>query len=228
MRKSLEKQLRAQVPSREATVKQVNAKVPSPSAGPHFAPLRYLEEVLLIATPNGVFRFASEQLADASDEYDPWPLSVVSPSGQRLTQVTYRCDEPTVGATAQTNTGLFETVLTTDILSARPGLCEGKGTAPDTDFRPVAWSPEGLSAFLGPVQLGASAHYRQPGSPLSPNGSFAVAHTKLGLLVLGPTNAELWNLPSDTPELSDCVIADSGTRVACVEGSHVVELRVLP
>lgn len=228
MRKNLEKQLRAALPARATTLKTINAKIMSPHPGPHFAPLRYLEEVLLIATPNGVWRWASEQLSDASDEYDPWPLVVFSPSAQRLTQVTYRCDEPTVGATAQATSGLFETVLTTDILSARPGLCEGKGVAPDTDFRPVAWSPDGLSAFLGPLQLGAPSHYRQPGSPLSPNGSFAIAQTKLGLLVLGPQSAELWNVPSDSPDFTDCVIADSGTRVACVAGLYVVELRSAP
>lgn len=226
MRKTLEKQLRTAIPSRKANVRALNVKPSPPPAGPHFAPLRYLEQTLLIATPSGVWRWATEQLADASDEYDPWPLLVTSPSGQRLTQVTYRCDEPTVSVTAQSQSGLFETVLTTDILSARPGLCEGKGKAPDTDFRPVAWSLDGLSAFLGPVQLGASAQFRQPGSPLSPNGTFAIAQTKLGLLVLGPTSAELWNLPPDTPELTDCVIADSGTRAACREGARAVELYV--
>jgi hypothetical protein len=226
MRKNLEKQLRNAVPSRNANVRALSVKVSSPNPGPHFAPLRYLNDVLLIATPNGVWRWTADQLSDASDEYDPWPLLVFSPGGQRLTQVTYRCDEPTVSATAQTAAGLFETVLTTDVLSARPGLCEGKGVAPDTDFRPVAWSQEGLSAFLGPVQLGAPSHYRQPGSPLSPSGSFAITQTKLGLLVLGPTSAELWNLPNDTPPLGDCVIADSGLRAACVDSTRVIELNV--
>src|SRR5690606_36155955 len=197
----------------------------APSPSPHFSPLRYVdEETLLIATEDGIWRWRDQALTDVSDEVDPWPLIVFSPDGHRLTQLTFPCDRPTVQASSQSPTGTIEVALTSEILSPRPGLCDGSGSAPDLDFRPTAWANEGLSAFVGPSEVGPVPRFRQPGSPVSPNGAHAIVRTKLGLVVLTRDRASFWETRFDESQLSDCVIANSATRAACLLGTRVVEL----
>lgn len=223
--RALERDLRTHIPSRQASARVVEARALAPSPDPHFSPLRYVDEdALLIATEDGIWRGHEQSLKDVSDEVDPWPLLVFSPDGQRLTQLTFPCNEPTVGASSQTQAGNLEVALTTDILSPRPGLCDGRGKAPNIDFRPTAWSNEGLSAFLGPSEIGPPPRFRQPGSPVSPNGAHAIVRTKLGLVVLTRERAAFWETRLDETQLSDCVIANSGTRAACLLGTRVVEL----
>lgn len=224
--KALEKQLRAAIPTKPVTAKTLDVQAPSPAPGPHYAPLRFVEDDLLIATGRGIQRFRNETLEDASDEVDTWTLIAFGPQGQRLEQLAFPCNEATLFGSSQGNNGTFGTALTTDILSPRPGLCAGRAAAPEIDFRPIAWTPEGLSAYVGPVAVGPLPRFRQPGSPQSSNGAWSISSGKLGLLVQGANAAEWWSAPQT--RLTDCVISDSGTRAACLQGNHVVVLSPSP
>lgn len=224
--KAIEKQLRAAIPTKPVTAKTLDVQAPSPAPGPHYAPLRFVEDDLLIATGRGIQRFRGETLEDASDEVDAWTFVAFGPQGQRLEQLAFPCNEATVFGSSQGNNGTFGTALTTDILSPRPGLCAGRAAVPDIEFRPIAWTPEGLSAYVGPVAVGPVPRFRQPGSPQSNNGAWSVSSGKLGLLVQGASSAEWWS--STETRLTDCVIADSGTRAACLRGNHVVVLSPSP
>jgi hypothetical protein len=222
--KLVEKLLRDAIATRSVTGRALDLKAASPAPGPHYAPLRYVEETLFAITAQGVQRFHEGTLEDASDEVDPWTLVAFGPEAQRLSQLAFPCNEANVIGSSQTNTGNFGTALTTDILSPRPGVCEGSGATPEIEFRPIAWNREGLSAYIGPVAVGAVPRFRQPGSPQSTNGNWAISSGKLGLLVQSPTSAEFWSTPPEFGRLTDCVISDSGTRAACLQGSRVVVL----
>lgn len=224
--KALDKQLHAAIPTKSVTAKSLDLPAASPGPGPHYAPLRFVEDSLFIATGRGVQRFRGETLEDASDEVDAWTLIAFGPRGQRLEQLAFPCNEATLFGASQSNTGTFGTALTTDILSPRPGLCAGRATVPDIEFRPIAWTQEGLSAQVGPVAVGPVPHFRQPGSPQSNNGAWSISSGRLGLLVQTANAAEWWSSPET--RLTDCVIADSGTLAACVQGSRVVVLRPSP
>lgn len=222
--KTVEKALRDAITTKAVIAQPLDVKAASPTPGPHYAPLRYLEDTLLIMTAQGVQRFRDGTLEDASDEVDPWTLIPFGPEAQRLSQLAFPCNAANVFGSSQTNTGNFGTALTTDILSPRPGVCEGRGATPEIEFRPVAWTREGLSAYVGPVAVGAPPRFRQPGSPQSNNGGWAISSGKLGLLVQAPNSAEFWSTPPELGHLTDCVIADSGTRAACLQGTRVVIL----
>lgn len=223
--KAVEKLLRDAIATKAVAVDVLDVRAASPAPGPHYAPLRYVEETLFVMTGRGVQRFRNGTLEDASDEVDPWTLVAFGPEAQRLSLLAFPCNDANVVGSSQTNTGNFGTALVTDILSPRPGLCAGRGATPDIEFRPVAWTrEEGLSAYVGPVAVGAPPRFRQPGSPQSDNGSWAISSGKLGLLVQTPTSAEFWSTPSEFGNLTDCVISDSGARAACLQGNRVAVL----
>ncbi len=222
--KSVEKLLRDAIATRAVTGQTLETKATTPPPGPHYSPLRYVEETLFVITPQGVQRFRGGTLEDASDEVDPWTLVAFGPEAQRLSQLAFPCNEATLFAASQTNTGNFGTALQTDILSPRPGVCEGRGSTPEVEFRPIAWTREGLSCYVGPVALGPAPSFRQPGSPQSNNGNWAISVGKLGILVQTPQSAEFWSVPAELAGLSDCVISDSGASAACLQGSKVVVL----
>ncbi len=221
---NLVKSLRSAISSRSVHSDVLDVRATTPSPGPHYSPLRYVEEALFIGTPTGVRRFRDGTLTDASDEVDPWSLVAFGPAGQRLSQLAFPCNEALVFGSSQTNSGTYGTALTTDILSPRPGVCESRNSAPDIDFRPIAWAQEGLSAYIGPLAVGPAPRFRQPGSPQSTNGTFAITSGKLGLLVQSPALAEFWEPTPKVESLTDCVIADSGTRAACIGEGRVVVL----
>lgn len=222
--KAIEKSLRDAIGTKAVTAHALDVKAATPAPGPHYSPLRYVEDALFLITPHGVQRFQAGTLADASDEVDPWTLVAFGPEAQRLSQLAFPCNEANVVGSSQTNTGNFGTALVTDVLSPRPGVCDGRSTSPDIEFRPVAWTREGLSAYLGPVAVGASSRFRQPGSPQSNNGNWAISSGKLGILVQNPTSAEFWSTPPDLGRFTDCVISDSGSHAACLQGSRVIVL----
>lgn len=223
--KAVEKLLRDAIATKAVAGQALEVKAAAPAPGPHYSPLRYVEETLFVITTQGVQRFREGTLEDATDEVDPWTLVAFGPEAQRLSQLAFPCNEANVFGSSQTNTGNFGTALTTDILSPRPGVCEGRGATPEVEFRPIAWTREGgLSAYVGPVAVGAAPRFRQPGSPQSNNGNWAIGSGKLGLVVQTPTSAEFWSTSPELGRLSDCVISDSGARAACLQGSRVVVL----
>ncbi len=225
---NLVKSLRAAISSRSVNSDFLDVRATTPSPGPHYSPLRYVDEALFIGTPTGVRRFRDGTLTDASDEVDPWSLVAFGPAGQRLSQLAFPCNEALVFGSSQTNSGTYGTALTTDILSPRPGVCESRNSAPDIDFRPIAWAQEGLSAYIGPLAVGPAPRFRQPGSPQSTNGAFAITSGKLGLLVQSPAVAEFWAPTPEAEGLTDCVIANSGARAACLREGRVVVLTTSP
>lgn len=226
---NLEKALRSAISSRVASSRVLDVQATAPPPGPHYSSLRWVDRTLFIGTPSGVQRYNGSSLEDASDEVDAWSLLAFGPSGQRLSQLAFPCNDPLLVGSSQTNGGTFGTALVTDILSPRPGVCDGRGSPPEIDFRPVAWSQDGLSAYVGPVAVGAAPRFRQPGSPQSNNGNYAITSTRLGLLVQSPTVTEWWDAVPDAGRLADCVIADSGNDAACLSASgRVVALTTTP
>lgn len=225
---ALVKAIKAAISTRNVHSRGLDVRATAPTPGPHYSSLRYVEETLFIGTPTGVRRFRDGKLEDASDEVDAWPLVAFGPAGQRLTQLTFPCNEAVIYGASQTNSGTFGVALTTDILSSRPGVCDSRGTVPDVDFRPIAWTNEGLSAYVGPLAVGPTPKFRQPGSPQSNNGNFSITTGKLGLVVQDTKSTELWSPSPAVGRLTDCVIADSGKQVACIEDGRVVVLTATP
>jgi hypothetical protein len=88
---------------------------------------------------------------------------------------------------------------------------------------PIAWTPDGISAFVGSSQLGPLPAHPPMGSALSPNGRFSiVAVAESGLLVSASDKATLWvfddsSLPS---KLEDCVVSNNAQAAACLMAGH--------
>ncbi|HTM45395.1 MAG TPA: hypothetical protein VL137_10595 [Polyangiaceae bacterium] len=202
------------------------------SSIPRFSPLSFSPEGLLIQNSDGITRMDLQtfQESDVSDEVDRWPLTVISPSGQRLVGVAYPCDRPTLALLISEDSGAAAAPINTTLLAPRPGMCSGaRAVFDELPLRPVSWNALGLRVFLGGNELGADAATNTalaigqpkstpPGSARSENGSRAVIATSLGLLVLNPSGAELWR-DGDIPSkrLSECVIDDGAKYVACLD-----------
>lgn len=217
--------LRQAIGTTTVELQRVPVQPTQPNVEPRLSPLRFgLGSTLFILTPEGVVQWRGGRLEDASEEMDPWPLIVFSPDGQRLTTVSYPCDRPTVELQSQTPTGTFEVALTTPYFAPRPGLCQGDAEFYRPPLRPVAWSAEGLTTFFGPVRLGVPARFRSPGAPVSANGQHFVVPTSLGLYVEVGSEPSLWEVGAGATVLSDCVIDDHGTRVACLDSRRGVVL----
>jgi len=95
---------------------------------------------------------------------------------------------------------------------------------------PVASSPDGFSVLVGgalsePKKSGKTLP--SPGSARSPDGSWLVATTTLGLVVSG-ASTELWKLPEapvDARHAQDCVVANDRAAVACVADGKAILLK---
>lgn len=217
--------LRQAIGTTPVELQRVPVRAMQPNVEPRLSPLRFgLGSTLFILTPDGVVQWRGGRLEDASEEMDPWPLLVFSPDGQRLTSVSYPCDRPTVELQSQTPEGRLEVALRTPFFAPRPGLCQGNADFYRPPLRPVAWSAEGLTTFFGPVRLGVAARFRSPGAPVSANGKHFVVPTSIGLYVEVAGEPSLWETGTHVSTLTDCVIDDHGTRVACLDGRRGVAL----
>ena len=219
--KELTKRLLAVTP----TASMLSAK-PKTAKGPHWSPLWFEQDgALLIQTDAGVVRASrdgtTEAPVDADGTTPAWPLDVTDASGRRLSGSSCACDSSEVQLSL-TGGAAGPPGLATRLLSPRPGGCKGRFSCPDPV--PVATSPEGFSVLLAgalsePKKMGKALP--SPGSARSPDGSWLVATTPLGLLVTGSAQ-ELWklaDLPSDARRTQDCVVANDRTAVACVAGA---------
>jgi len=210
-----------------------NAPASSPSSIPRFSPLAFSPEGLLIQNAEGVTRLDLKTFeeVDASEEVDPWPVTVISPRGQRLMGVAYPCDRPTVTLLAAQDTGVAAEPVATPILAPRPGACAGssKGFG-ELLLRPIAWSKTGLRVLLGASEVGSPSNEALPlGSARSANGEHAVTTTDLGILVMHKTGAELWRCTdAPTKRLSECVIDNSAQYVACLDKGHAHVITISP
>ena len=120
--------------------------------------------------------------------------------------------------------------IATPLWAPRPGICgNARQASNELPLRPVAWSNAGLSVFVGGSELWPKRHGDSLplGSARSANAEHGVVATELGVLVLhsaskdGRDSAELWRSEnSAATTLSECVIDDTGTQVACIEGGR--------
>ena len=219
--KELTKRLLAVTP----TPSTLSAK-PKTVKGPHWSPLWFEQDgALLIQTDAGVVRASRDGTTEAPVDADggtpAWPLDVTDASGRHLSGSSCACDSSEVQLSL-TGAAAGPTGLATHLLSPRPGGCKGRFSCPDPV--PIATGPDGFSVLLAgalsePKKMGKALP--SPGSARSPDGSWLVVTTPLGLLVTGAAQ-ELWKLPDlplDTRRAQDCVVANDRTAVACVAGA---------
>lgn len=193
-----------------------------PSSIPRYSPLSFDNLGLLIQNADGVTRLDLDTLeeTDVGEEVDRWPLVVISPQGERLLGMAYPCDRSVLTLLTSDASGAAAAPIETRLLSPRPGLCGStRASFEDLPLRPVGWSKAGLSVFLAGSQVGAPAPARPPsGSARSANGEHAAVATSLGVLVLHQSGAELWRSDeAPSKNLSECVIDNPGTHVACLD-----------
>lgn len=226
--KELTKRLLAVAPSASALTAR-----PKSAQGPHYSPLWFEQDgSLLVQTDSGVVRVsrdgATETALEPSAGTSAWPLDVTGGDGQRLTGSLCACDASEVLLAVTDAAGAPRPGVPTRLLSPRPGGCKGRFTCPDPV--PVASGAEGFSVLLAgalsePKKLGKALP--SPGSARSPDGSWLVATSPLGLVVSG-ASAELWKLPEspvDSRHAQDCVIANDRAAVACVADGKAILLK---
>ncbi|HXK16274.1 MAG TPA: hypothetical protein VNG33_00620 [Polyangiaceae bacterium] len=230
--KSITKELGKRLLAVKPTASALSAK-PKAAKGPHFSPLWFEQDgALLIETDSGVVRASRDGATEAAIDPDggtpAWPLDVTDTTGRRLTGSLCACDSSEIQLGVADATGAPQNGLPTRLLAPRPGGCKGRFSCPDPT--PIATSPNGFSvliagAFSEPRKSGTTLP--SPGSARSPDGSWLVATTALGLVVIGPTQ-ELWKLPDapvDARHAQDCVVANDRAAVACVSDGKVVLLK---
>ena len=226
--KELNKRLLAVTPSVSAL-----AARPKLVKGPHWSPLWFEQDgALLVLTEAGVVRASRDGTTEAPVDPDggtpAWPLDVRDAAGQRLLGSSCACDASEIQLSLSDAAGAPQKGLTTRLLAPRPGGCKGRFSCPDPV--PVATGPDGFSVLVAgalsePKKSGKALP--SPGSARSPDGSWLVATTALGLLVTGSAQ-ELWKLPEtpvDARRAQDCVVANDRAAVACVAGDKVLLLK---
>jgi hypothetical protein len=230
--KSITKELTKRLLPVTPTATALGAK-PKTVKGPHWSPLWFEPDgALLVVTETGVVRVSrdgsSETALDADAGTPAWPLDVTDATGRRLSGSLCACDSSEVQLGIADATGAPQNGVPTRLLSPRPGGCKGRFICPDPV--PVAVSAEGFSALLAgalvePKKAGKALP--SPGSARSPDGTWLVAISPLGLVVHGSAQ-ELWKLPEapvDARRAQACVVANDRAAVACVADGKVVLLK---
>jgi hypothetical protein len=150
-----------------------------------------------------------------------WPLPLARTDGSQISAPVAACDrsEVLLGFAGQQ-------AEATSLLAPRPGSCKG-GAAPPMALSPLGFKDEKLEAYLAADHVGpsvskgeATLRPRVFGSARSPDGRLTVTPVSLGIAVIGGDKGELWRV-GDTKPLADCVVADQGNAVACVDGTSV-------
>jgi hypothetical protein len=198
-------------------------------AEPHLSPLSFhADGSLLLLTPEGLVRAAPDGRFeyDASSEVDAWNTTLISGKGERLRGVAFPCDRSEVSWLATDASGTVLPPIPTPLVAPRPGVCRSGGSFVAPRVTPVAWTPEGLSAFVGSSLLGALPAHPPMGSAVSPNGRFSAVAIESGLLVFGNDKATLWVFddPALPRQLQDCVVSNNAQAAACILGgrAHVI------
>lgn len=230
--KSVTKELTKRLLAVAPTASALTAR-PKTVKGPHWSPLWFEQDgALLVVTDAGVVRASrdgsTETPVDPDGGTPAWPLDVSTPAGQRLLGSSCACDASEIQLSVSDAAGAPQKGLATRLLAPRPGGCKGRFSCPDPV--PVAAGADGFSVLISgalsePKKTGKALP--SPGSARSPDGSWLVATTALGLVVTGPAQ-ELWKLPDapvDARRAQDCVVANDRAAVACVAGDKVVLLK---
>jgi hypothetical protein len=196
---------------------------------PHLSPLSFhADGSLLLLTPDGVVRAAPDGRFeyDASSEVDAWNTGLVSSKGERLRGVAFPCDRSEVSWLATDASGSVLSPIPTPLVAPRPGVCRSGGVFTAPRITPVAWTPEGINAFIGSSLIGALPVHPPMGSAVSPNGRFAAVATEFGLLVFDHDKTTLWVFddPALSKQLQDCVVSNNAQAAACLLGGrpHVI------
>lgn len=224
--------------TRRVTVSVPPAKAPS---GPHFSPLAFASDGTLLVQE--ALRRVHAVNADgqpsippdggpgaAAASTPPWPLLAQSSSGETLGPVVYACDRSEVFLTIQGPGAAAPRLVSTELLSPRPGACSGRAGFVPPEVQAIGWTPGGASLLLAGTVVGAGLleQARQspaPGSPLSPDGKWLVTRVSPGLVLAEKGGqVELWtsSLLGDASDLADCVVSNGGKHVACVQASQAV------
>jgi hypothetical protein len=234
-RGELVKDLTSAVEVRDVTdVTSLSARPLTPRA-PRYSPLSFDPDgTLLIRTEQGVARLAPggpEQPPAASEGgASGWPLEVVSEAGVRWTGLLHSCDRSEILLTFASPDGVPVEPLPTRVLAARPGNCGG-GRQPVVTTSPLGLlGKTELSAILAGsvIGKGAPTGLSARGTPRSPDGTWLVVPTPIGMLVTSEQKTELWR--TDAVEsrlgkagtLTDCVVAVGASAVACLHGTRAV------
>ncbi|HYQ17627.1 MAG TPA: hypothetical protein VEQ58_17760 [Polyangiaceae bacterium] len=230
--KSITKELTKRLLNVSPSASALSAR-PKAAKGPHWSPLWFEQDgALLVLTDSGVVRVSRDGSTEtplaADSAATAWPLDVTNDGGQRLSGSLCVCDSSEVQLSLTDAAGAPLPGVPTRLLSPRPGGCKGRFSCPDPV--PVASSPDGFSVLVGgalsePKKSGKSLP--SPGSARSPDGSWLVATTTLGLVVSG-ASTELWKLPEapvDARHAQDCVVANDRAAVACVADGKAILLK---
>ena len=211
----------------------------SSQSGVHYSPLWFQADgVLLVQTAGGVIRVhpngQQANPADSSDTPARWPLTVSS-NDRVLESILTACDRSELLVVFKNTEGRLLPPVPTAFLAPRPGVCAGAISA-NWRASPIRFGNEPLpivliegaciasqlDACLKPAVLGNVV----TGSPRSPDGQRLVAQTGVGLISIGGGKAELWEAEriGNAATLTDCVIDNSGERLACIRAGKPVLL----
>jgi hypothetical protein len=190
-------------------------------SGPHYSPLSFhADGSLLLLTPTGVVRAAPDGRFEynAGPEVVAWPTAVAAPNGELLTGVAFPCERSEVSWLRSAPNGAPLPALSSGLVAPRPGACRAGSPFLPPRVVPIAWTNEGVSAFVGGTLVGSLPAHPPMGSPVSPNGRFAIVPTPWGLLVTGKEKPALWVFddPTLSAQLRDCVINDNAQAAACL------------
>jgi hypothetical protein len=211
--------LQAAVPAAAAMAKRLEVRPRDPGPQGTFGPLAFAaDDTLLVQTVDGLYRMRDGIAESAEEEVDPWPMVATGPHAQQWLGLALPCEKPFIELQARGADGSFQTLLTGRWLAPRPSSCSREPEQRRPDLRIVRWDARGLGVLLGGVFWGSEEALLAPalGSPVSPNGKHWVAPTSLGLFVQHEAASERW-VAEGLENAVQCVIANDGQRVACVQ-----------
>ncbi len=228
-RGTLQKALFLAAPKRSVTVHAI-AAVPRAKAGlPRFSPLSFADDgSLLVQTADHLVRARlPDDTEETADDVAPWSLTVGGATEPHWTGAGFPCDRSEVVLVESDPSGTPLPSVPTTLLAPRPGPCRGS-SPPAVELTPLEWTATeraGLigGALFGAPDLGALSKPAPQGSPRSLDGHSLVFPSRLGVLVTNAGKSEIWTAP-DAATLSDCVVSNGATRVACVRANHAVWL----
>ncbi|MEO8902228.1 MAG: hypothetical protein ABI488_10120 [Polyangiaceae bacterium] len=236
-RKAMERELLHAVSRFALAAPFVAHAAPTVPLLPHYSPLWFeADGALLIRGNNGVTRVAAnrsgEQAVSDDGGVPSWPLELAAPSGNRITGTSHACDRSELLFNQSDTQHALLPPLTSHLLAARPASCAGRGTGPAVSIAPFAFDENGLDALVAGSHITTasgppkSAALPAVGTPRSPDGRWLVTPTALGLLLIGD-HKELWQTSAltehaDPSKFSDCVVANDGRSVACLESNHAL------
>jgi hypothetical protein len=219
-----------------------------PPPGPRFSPLAFADDGgLLVQDESRVVHTIDasgtetvKETQDARPDADaaaparrPWRLQPQTPAQKSLGPVVYACDRSEVLMTVNVPDSPVPELVPTRLLSPRPGACSTESGFVPPVVQAVGWPAGGVvslvaGAVIGPGSLEEAHRAPALGAPLSPDGKWLVVPSRSGLLVAATDKGqvELWSssLLKDASSLTDCVVSNGPSRVACLQARQAVLL----